>query len=210
MRLHINQKPLRPVNNILVIKPGAIGDLLQLTPVLRALKTHYPSSRITLITGSRASGLLFRNNPHVHDVLVYEKRGEHRQAASFLKLWADIRRRRFDLVLNFQRSNLKIWLLTAAAYPCRVLVYHRSDRPGLHAVKNYLETIEPLGIPAASPDLELFPGPEDRSFADAVLAGFKSDAKPLIALNPGASHAVNRWDMAQFAELQTSDGPSGG
>ncbi len=195
--------PVRPVSNILVIKPGAIGDLLQLTPVLRALKALYPASRITLITGSRASSALFRNNPHVQETLVYEKRGEHRSAVSFLRLWAELRKRRFDLVLNFQRSNLKIWLLAAAAFPCRVLVYHRSDRPGLHAVKNYLETIEPLGISAASLDLglELFPGPEDRSFADTVLTGFKSETKPLIALNPGASHAVNRWDTAQFAEL---------
>lgn len=193
--------PVRTVGNILIIKPGAIGDLLQLTPLLRALKAHYPASRITLLAGSRATGGLFRNNPHVQEVLVYEKRGEHRSAASFLRLWGEIRRRRFDLVLNFQRSNVKTWLLAAAAFPCRVLVYRRSDRPGLHAVGNYLETIEPLGISGAARDLELFPGPEDRSFANTVLAGIKSDTKPLIALNPGASHPVNRWGTAQFAEL---------
>ena len=199
----MSMSPVRSVSNILVVKPGAIGDLLQLTPVLRALKGRYPSSRITLLAGSGASVRLFQNNPHVYETLVYEKHGEHRQAASFLRLWAEIRKRRFDLVLNFQRSNLKIWLLTTAAFPCRVLVYHRSDRPGLHAVENYLETIEPLGISIATPglDLELFPGQEDRSFADTVLKVVKSGTKPLIALNPGASHAVNRWDTAQFAEL---------
>lgn len=188
--------------NILIIKPGAIGDCLKLTPVLRALKARFPASRITLLVGSPATGRLFLNNPHVQEILVYEKRGaRRRQRRSFLDLWAEVRRRRFDLVLNFQRSNLKSWLFTAAAFPCRVLVYHRSDRPGLHAVVNHLETLAPLGISAASLDLDIFPAPEDRSFADTVLAGAKGGSEPIIALNPGASHPVNRWDTAQFAEL---------
>ena len=30
------------ISSILIIKPGAIGDLLELTPVIRALSTKYP------------------------------------------------------------------------------------------------------------------------------------------------------------------------
>jgi len=192
---------MRTVRNILIIKPGAIGDILQMTPVVRALRACYADSRITVLVGSAATALLFRNNPHVAGTLVYDKRGEHRSFAAFAALWRTVRAGRYDLVLNFQRSNLKTWLLAAAAFPCRILVYRKSNKLHYHAVENYLDTLAPLGIAPAGLDLELFPGPEDRSFADAALAAMKSSTGPLIALNPGASHAVNRWSADQFADL---------
>jgi ADP-heptose:LPS heptosyltransferase len=192
---------MKPYHNILIIKPGAIGDLLQLTPVLRALRALFPASRISLLVGSAATAELFRHNPHVHETIVYEKKGEHRSLPSFLRLWQRLHAARYDLVLNFQRSNLKTWLLAASAFPCRVLVYHKSDRRDLHAVVNHLETIGPLGASSASLDLELFPGPEDRSFARGILASWTGDGRPVIALNPGASHPVNRWSAGQFSAL---------
>ncbi len=192
---------MRTLRNILIIKPGAIGDVLQMTPVVRALKKKEPQARITVLVGSAATAGLFGNNPHVSDTLVYDKRGEHRTVASFAALWRTVRAGRYDLVLNFQRSNLKTWLLAAAAFPCRVLVYHKSDRLHYHAVENYLDTLAPLGIPRDGLELELFPGPGDRAFADAALGGTIPASGPLIALNPGASHAVNRWSAEQFAAL---------
>ncbi len=192
---------MKPYRNILIIKPGAIGDLLQLTPVLRALKSLFPESRVTLLVGSPATATLFRNNPRVDETIVYEKKGEHRPLRSFLRLWRRLREAGYDLVLNFQRSNLKTWLLAAAAFPCRVLVYHKSDQQGLHAVVDHLRTIEPLGVSAASLDLELFPGPGDRAFAEAALSSWRGDKKPVVALNPGASHAVNQWGPERFAAL---------
>lgn len=194
-------KRMQSYRNILIIKPGAIGDLLQMTPVIRSLKARFPESRVSLLVGSHATAALFRNNPHVHETVVYEKAGEHRSPLAFLRLWRKLRDARYDLVLNFQRSNLKTWLLASAAVPCRVLVYHKSDRRDLHAVVNYLETLEPLGISAARLDLELFPGPEDRAFADATLSSCRGDHGPVVALNPGASHPVNRWGTEQFAAL---------
>lgn len=192
---------MKPYHNILIIKPGAIGDLLQLTPVLRALRALFPDSRIYLLVGSPATAELFRHNPYVHETIVYEKKGEHRSFRSFLRLWQRLHAARYDLVLNFQRSNLKTWLLASSAFPCRVLVYHKSDRKDLHAVVNHLETIGPLGVSAASLDLELFPGPGDRSFARDILASWIGDNRPVIALNPGASHPVNRWGAEQFSAL---------
>ncbi len=187
--------------NILIIKPGAIGDLLQMTPVIRALKTEYPGAGISLIVGSSATASLFQHNPHVSETIVFDKKGEHRSLSSLMRLWLHLRRGRYDLVINFQRSNIKTWLLASAAFPCRVLVYHKARNRIVHAVVNHLETLSPLGIAAPNQDLELHPGAEDRAFADSLLSAFGGDNKPLIALNPGASHPVNRWGAGRFAAL---------
>jgi lipopolysaccharide heptosyltransferase II len=187
--------------NILLIKPGAVGDLLQLTPVIRGLKRKFPRARITLLLGSAAAAAMFANNPYLAEAVVFDRKGEHRGVAGLLGLWRKLRRQRYDLVVNFQRSNLKAWLLVTAAFPCRVLVYRKARDRRVHAVVNHLETLAPLGIAADDLALELVPGPEDEAYADGVFSAAGFDGRTVVALNPGASHRVNRWDPQQFARL---------
>lgn len=189
--------------NILLIKPGAIGDLLQLSPVARALRKKIAQAHITLLVGNEASIDLFRHNPSVDEILVYDKRKAHRSWRTFLNLWQEMRRRRFALVVNFQRSNPKTWLLATAAFPARVLVYHKARRRTVHAVENHLEAVAPLGIDPRGADhrLELFLGDEEERWADSLTAGEGLVGRPLVALNLGASHPVNRWPVGYFAAL---------
>ena len=192
--------------NIFIIKPGAIGDLLQITPVIRALHGKYPEARIDIMVGSAATASLFTHNPLVHEVIVFDKRGEHRSITALAGLWRRLRRERYDLVLNFQRSNLKGWFLASAAFPCRLLIYHKARRRGVHAVANHLETLAPLGIDLVAVDhsLEIYPGAEAERFADELFAAENLNGATVIALNPGASHPVNRWGTKQFALLADS------
>jgi heptosyltransferase-2 len=189
------------MTNIFIIKPGAIGDVLQLTPVIRALKSKHPDAKITLLVGSAATAELFRYNPAVSETIVYDKRGAHKSLMSFIRLWKRLHASKFDLVMNFQRSNFKAWLLALASFPCRILVYHKARNRTVHAVVNYLETLAPLGITSTDLELELLPGPEAKAFAGNLLSAFKASNRPLIALNPGASHPLKQWGSGQFAAL---------
>jgi len=195
------QTLLKPYRNILIIKPGAVGDLLQMTPVMRALRNYSPESAITLMVGHGTTAALFKNDHHVTETIVFDRDGTHRSLSAQLELWRTLRSRRFDLVLNFQRSNLKAWFLASAAFPCRVLVYHKAKDRTVHAVVNYLETLAPLGISTTDQRLELFLDERSRTYARELFSAQGMDSAPLIALNPGATHAVNRWPTARFAEL---------
>ncbi len=189
-------EPIIPYRKILVIKPGAVGDLLQMTPVFRAIKRYGPSSKTTLVVGSESTAALFRHDPAVDRIIVFD-----RKRHSLVVLWKELRKERFDLVLNFQRSNLRTWFLISAAFPCRVLVYHKTRTRIVHAVVNYLETLSPLGIPSTDTDLALCLDAENRSFAAGIFRSNGLEDHPVIALNPGATHAVNRWPMSLFAAL---------
>jgi ADP-heptose:LPS heptosyltransferase len=70
-------------------------------------------------------------------------------------------------------------------------------------VVNHLETLVPLGITTAdvSTRLEFHPGPEAKRFAGELLGQPDKTDRPVVALNPGASHPVNRWNTARFAAL---------
>ena len=186
---------------ILIIKPGAIGDLLQITPVIRALKREYPAARITLLVGSPVTAELFRHNPYLAETIVFDRKGEHRSLAGLLSLWRRLRGDRYDLVLNSQRSNIKNWILVSAGFPCRLLIYHKSRKTGIHAVADHLKTLAPLRLSTDDHRLEFFPSSESELFAETFFRQNGLNAKRVIALNPGASHPVNRWDPRQFAAL---------
>jgi heptosyltransferase II len=80
-------------------------------------------------------------------------------------------------------------------------VYHKAKNRTVHAVVNYLETLAPLGISTADRALELFLDDRSRTFARELFSAHGLDSVPVIALNPGATHEVNRWPAARFAEL---------
>ena len=46
---------MKNYSNFLLIKPGAVGDLLRLTPTVRALAVEYPEARIARQLGSAAA-----------------------------------------------------------------------------------------------------------------------------------------------------------
>jgi len=187
--------------NILIIKPGAIGDVLQLSPVIRALKQALPDAAITLMVGSSVTADLFRFNPRVAETIIFDKAGADRSLRGILSLWNRLRRKKFGLVINFQRSNIMTWLLASASVPCRVLVYHKTRNRTIHAVTNYLETIMPLGISSNALDLDLDPGAAARARAADILAPYRTMGEPLVALNPGASSPLKQWNAVKFAAL---------
>lgn len=188
---------------ILIFKPGAIGDLLHLTPVIRALKERWPAAAITLVLGSPVTASMFAANPLLDRVVIYDQRGAHRRPAAFLRLWRELRRERFDLVINYQRSNLKGWLLLSAAFPARCLVYQKAKGGMIHAVTNHLETLQPLGIDPSSVEMRLdFPVKgEDEAYADAFIRQSGLGNVPLVAFNPGTSSQVKCWPAERFAQL---------
>jgi len=192
-----------PYRNILIIKPGAIGDLLHLTPVIRVLRRINPDARVTVLVSSKVAASLFTENPLVSETIVYDRKGEHRSWSAFLGLCRRIREGRFDLVLNFQRSNLKSWLLVAAARPARVLVYHKARRRTVHAIVNHLETLRPLGIAPdrEEPRLDFYPAVADRRFAAEFFSRHGIDGATVVAFNPGTSHLCKCWPVDRFASL---------
>ena len=54
--------------DVLVVRFSAIGDILLITPLLRAIRTRHPGARIAVLTKEQYAPLL-SHNPHVSEVL---------------------------------------------------------------------------------------------------------------------------------------------
>src|SRR5471032_1398311 len=89
---------LQNIRRLAVFKMRNIGDVLMITPVLRALRETFPGARITAVVNSGTEAML-ANNPHIDEVLVYQRDGGGRgplgRLAYELGFVRELRKRRF-------------------------------------------------------------------------------------------------------------------
>lgn len=111
---------------ILLIKQTSLGDVLHMTPVIRALKKWKPESEIDIITDKRALGIL-KNNPYINklyvlDIYKYEKEifksplkffSTIKEFFSHIK---EVRKKKYDIAIDLQgleRSVIFLYLCKA-------------------------------------------------------------------------------------------------
>jgi heptosyltransferase-1 len=104
-----------PSPRILVVRLGAMGDIIHALPAVAALKQALPGSHLTWAVEPQWAALL-EGNPFV-DRMVLLRRGS---AAALLESWRELRRESFDLGLDFQ-GLLKSAVVAAAARPQRII-----------------------------------------------------------------------------------------
>ncbi|MES2764640.1 MAG: glycosyltransferase family 9 protein [Bacteroidota bacterium] len=79
---------------ILVVQIGRLGDVILLTPLLRALKQKFPQSEIHFLAGSR-NAIMLKGSPHVSKVFTYEK-----NPFTLIPLLLKLRREKYDLWID--------------------------------------------------------------------------------------------------------------
>src|SRR5579883_934702 len=84
---------------ILVVRLGAMGDVIHALPGAASLKHGFPGSHVTWVIRPRWMPLL-EGNPFVDEVIPLE-----RTVRGIRRAWRKLRARRFDLAVDFQRSE---------------------------------------------------------------------------------------------------------
>jgi len=214
--------PAVPPKQILAIKCFGLGSIIQMVPMLSALKNASPDSRITLLTFTQnvsVAGLI----PAVDEVVGVEfRRGLLVFLADTLRAVIALRRTRFDLIMDCEFFSYYVALLMHLVRgPDTVTVgffNNRSNRdwlfthliaidPSQHVSRLFFKMLSPLGITA-----ECRPLAEYRlTVADAavqrvrqLLGGMGAGSgDPLIVVNMNASELCphRRWPVGHFDAL---------
>src|SRR5258706_9948806 len=112
---------LQNIKRLAVFKMRNIGDVLMITPVLRALRETFPGARITVVVNSGTEAML-AHNPHIDEVLAYQRQdrrpgllGRLRDEWAFVR---ELRKRCFDLTIGLTEGDRSAWysLLCGARY----------------------------------------------------------------------------------------------
>jgi heptosyltransferase-3 len=195
---------------ILVIKLRYVGDVLLATPVLSRLRERFPKAHLAMLVNPGTDDVV-RDHPAVDAVLLLERGNLARQ----WRFVQDLRRRRFDLVIDLTDGDRSALLSRLSSAPVR-LGYNsegrwrgrlytqvvQADRLGTHTVRYHLAATEALGLtgPPSAPTLTI--APEARAAADRLLERAGVHRKqPLVCLHPGARWWFKAWPAGRFAAL---------
>ncbi len=85
---------------ILIVQTAFIGDVILATALIEKIHQHFPDSKTDFLLRKGNEGLL-KDHPHIHEVLIWNKKTN--KTANLIKLIRQVRRRRYDLVVNLQR-----------------------------------------------------------------------------------------------------------
>jgi ADP-heptose:LPS heptosyltransferase len=204
---------MKKYKRILVTQTGGwIGDMILLTPTLRALRHAYENSHITMLVRPLVQKLMI-DNPYLDELMIYDKCGEDRGILKLFQLSQRLRELRFDLAIVLHPNSVRSALIPClAGIPERIgsringrgvfLTRSVDDRDDIHEVERYLRVLGLIGISNPNPNLEFWHTMEDRRAVERILteSGI-SNADILVGVNPGTTWESKRWELERFAEV---------
>lgn len=105
---------------ILLVKSGALGDVLMTTSIIESIKNEYPNSQLYYLVGEEASKALF-NNPRLTDIIVFDDNILlKRKIFKFLKIAMVLRKHSFDIAFVYHSNPIMHLLLKISNVKTRV------------------------------------------------------------------------------------------
>jgi heptosyltransferase-2 len=214
--VNITQSPKK----ILVIKICCLGDIIFLTPSLRALRARFPSAHITLLTSSWVCPVA-EQIPFINDILIFDaplqQKLNSKGVAESFRLVRKLRKEKYDVVICGHRKKLFSMLGYYSRIPVRIgfadshsryithPVMFRFDR---HEIGRYCDLVNVLGVNTADMRTEIKPRFKDTKQIDDFISKIKIQPDDCLVgimagggQNPGTSMHIKRWGADHYKEL---------
>ncbi len=196
------------IKKILIIQTAYLGDVILITPLIRAVRELYPNAQIDAMVIPQTANVL-KNNPHLNNVVEFDKRKN--KFISFAKTLRKLRKEKYDIAITPHSSMTTALLIYYAGIPVRIgfdrwsaakYLTHKVPHPeGVHKSLKNLSLLSVLTNKKFSGQTELFPSGEDFRKAEEALAEIKPRAKKMIAVAPGSVWFTKRWPAEYYKEL---------
>jgi heptosyltransferase I len=212
----------------LVLRLGAVGDVIRTLPAVKALKDYYPASYVAWVVEEPSKALL-ESQPEIDEVILFPRKRWTDGIRSARRMWrtavevrgfvTDLRRREFDTVLDFH-GILKSGLISFfSGAPERVGFDRRSSKEFNYLFSNVKVRLQDDKVSRNKRNLSLLGGiglkpdgyrpslhipSKDREYIESFFKGLSISAKsPLIAVHPGTSPKTSykRWMPNQYSQV---------
>lgn len=191
-----------PHKNILVIKLGALGDIVLALGPFAAIRRHHPDAKITLLTTPAFEEFL--NSSSYFDEIWTDTRPALWQVPKWLDLKSRLRQGGFSRVYDMQTSDRSGWyfrlfgsryrpewsgIARGCSHP-----HANPDRDFMHSIERQDEQLAMAGLPSVPA--------ADLSWVMADTARFALADRFALLVPGGAPHRLaKRWPVAHYAEL---------
>ena len=187
--------------NILIFQTAFIGDVILTTPLIRETHNLFPYAHIDVLLIPQTAELL-QNNPHIRDILIFDKRKRASKGKEFLLLVKTIRQRKYDLGLIPHKSWTTAQLAFLGGVKRRIGFAGRSaatlytDRlffdKSKRQLERYLDLLSPFSSESKNIQTELFFNKTNVERANKLVQTFAD--LPKVAVAPGSVWATKRSD----------------
>ncbi|MBQ4495785.1 MAG: glycosyltransferase family 9 protein [Selenomonadaceae bacterium] len=127
--------------NILVNALVNLGDVVLTTSALALIKKNFPQTRITMLVKPVVKDAVI-DNPVVDDVIVLDYKAKENSIAKMRELIKEVRRRKFDLAISFDRKLRPALITFFARIPRRVVPSKVFDDNKSSVTMFYTEVVE--------------------------------------------------------------------
>jgi heptosyltransferase-2 len=205
----------KKINHILIRSANWVGDAIMTTPTIRAVRKNFPRATISILAKPWVAPI-FRHNPYIDDIILYDTEGRHRKLLGKLRLSKDLRRKKLDLAILMQNAFEAALLAYLARIPNR-LGYNTDGRrlllthsirldPALkqgHQIDYYLGILKGASLKLDGRELNLVVTEEEQIRAQDILRSQGTVREELlIGMNPGATYGTaKRWFPERYAAL---------
>ena len=216
---------MKPVSNILVIRLGLLGDMMCTTPMLEAIKKHFPRGRLCLLSNEYNRAVVARN-PFIDQIYTYihtKDRKRNPRAGFFASLFdawrlkRNLKHERFDWIIvcngGFNKPSVRIAqrlggkIISATrengSYEYRVdyPISGILDEPIQHEVVRTFKLLEPIGI-----EINELPNhltlSADRAILNEIRIGLQPTLYQLnIAIHISSRDPRREWPVERFGEM---------
>jgi ADP-heptose:LPS heptosyltransferase len=210
------------IQNILMIRRGAFGDIIFTLPSYYMLKENFPHSKITYLVKDNYASVL-QGFPGLDEVLVINKKeyGSH----DLSKLWKvgtdllhTIKEHHFQLAVDFVGHGEQAFLLWASGIkrrwgsiktskPVRQWLYtdyHIRNHPNVHIADEHLKLLEKGGLTMFPVNNQYIIPKENMEKAKSLLTQLGlSLQKPTVYIQPFTGDGVpgKRWPLERYLAL---------
>lgn len=200
--------------NILIIKWGALGDMVISTGAIRSVKETYPNARVVLLSNSLMRQIAPAGSI-VDELIVYDEKKYHgvKSLTQLLRLILHLRRYKFDLAINLRwhsdRCAMIAYLSGAkervSSGPHNMMGLYTTKVPfpkgRYHEVHRNLDIVKEVGVKVNDETPYTFISSEDEKLAQAFFVQNNLEKNKTICIHPGASKPVRAWVPERFREI---------
>jgi ADP-heptose:LPS heptosyltransferase len=187
---------------ILVIKLGALGDIVLATGPFKAIRAHHPGAHITLLTTPPFADFLRPSG--WFDEIWTEDRPKLVEPGKWLALRRRLRASAFDRVYDLQTSDRSGWyfrLMGPGVRPEWSGIAKGCSHPHANPQRDFMHSIERQREQLAMAGIDDVPD-SDLSWVQADIARFNLPDRFVLLVPGGAPHRpAKRWPAARYSEL---------
>jgi heptosyltransferase-1 len=195
-----NRSADSPGTRILVVRLGAMGDIIHALPAVASLKHSFPNSHLTWVVETKWAPLL-QENPFIDRVALFDRTGP----GSLWRSCRALRSQSYDFAVDFQ-GLIKSALLTSVARPDRIYGFHHSAVRERPAALFYSSKVQTVSAHKVEQNLELAAatGASNLLRKFALPAGTPAPDLPagdFILASPLAGWRAKQWPLEYYEAL---------